>query len=296
MSLPLNYIQFIGAVEMGLIYGLIAIGVYLSFRTLQFPDMTVDGSFPLGAAVAATLITGGINPYLATMAAIFAGVLAGMVTAWLSTHLKMLNLLAGILTMFALYSINLRIMGRPNISLTGEITIFSGWLGKVPAFVSLSLITLTIAFLVYRFLGTRLGLAIRATGSNARMGRSQGIDDRKMIITGLGMANGLMGLAGALYAQIHNFADATMGTGTLLYGLASLILGETLFPRRTIFQAIIACLLGTIVYFNVRAVALNIDGLGVQASDLNLITAILVAGAMLLPGFNRKRSADKQND
>ena len=126
MSAPLNWIQFIGSVELGLIYSLVTIGVYLSFRTLQFPDMTVDGSFPLGAVVAATLITAGVNPYIATLAAILAGAMAGIVTAWLSTHLRMLNLLAGILTMMALYSINLRVGGRPNIALMGEQTIFSG--------------------------------------------------------------------------------------------------------------------------------------------------------------------------
>src|SRR5271169_2675788 len=136
MNAPLNWIQFIGSVELGLIYSLVAMGVYLSFRTLQFPDMTVDGSFPLGAAVAATFITAGVNPYAATFAAVLAGACAGIVTAWLSTHLRMMNLLAGILSMMALYSINLRIMGRPNIALLGEKTILSSWLGLLPNYVS----------------------------------------------------------------------------------------------------------------------------------------------------------------
>ena len=288
MSMPLNWIQFIGSVELGLIYSLVAIGVYLSFRTLQFPDMTVDGSFPLGAAVAATLITSDVNPYLATFAAVLAGAGAGIVTAWLSTHLRMLNLLAGILSMTALYSINLRIMGRPNIALLGEKTIFSDWLGKMPIYLSLALVTLAVAGGIYWFLSTRLGLAIRAAGSNPKMGRAQGINDRAMITTGLSMANALVALAGALFAQVHGFADVTMGMGTIIIGLAAVIIGEALFPTRTVFLAIIACMLGAIVYRLVIAMALNVGDIGLQASDLNLVTAVLVATAMLLPNLKRR--------
>jgi len=149
MSAPLNLIQFIGAVELGLIYSLVVIGVYLSFRTLQFPDMTVDGSFPLGAAVAATLITTGVNPYAATFAAVLAGAGAGVITAWLSTHLRMMNLLAGILSMMDLYSVNLRIMGRPNIALLGEKTFLSGWLGFLPNYLSLGIISIAFAGGIY---------------------------------------------------------------------------------------------------------------------------------------------------
>ena len=286
MSAPLNWIQFIGAVELGFIYSLVVIGVYLSFRTLQFPDLTVDGSFPLGAAVAATLIAARVDPYVATFAAVLAGACAGMITAWLSTHLRMLNLLAGILTMMALYSVNLRIMGRPNISLLGEKTILSGWLGHLPTYLSLSVITIIVAFGIYWFLSTRMGLAIRATGSNAKMGRAQGINDRSMITVGLSASNALVALGGALYAQVHGFADVTMGFGTIIYGLAAVIIGEALFPTRTVFQAIGACILGGIIYFLLRAMALNVGFL--QASDLNLVTAVLVATAMLLPNLKRK--------
>lgn len=286
MSAPLNWIQFVGSVEMGLIYSLVVIGVYLSFRTLQFPDLTVDGSFPLGAAVAATLITVKVNPYAATMAAVLAGAGAGMVTAWLSTHLRMLNLLAGILTMMALYSINLRIMGRPNIALLGENTLLSGWLGHLPTYLSLGLITIAVSLGIYWFLSTRLGLAVRATGSNAKMGRAQGINDRSMITTGLSASNALVALSGALYAQVHGFADVTMGFGTIIYGLAPLIIGEALFPTRTVLQAIAACILGGIIYFLLRAMALNVGFL--QASDLNLVSAVLIATAMLLPNLGRK--------
>jgi putative ABC transport system permease protein len=293
MSALLNWIQFIGAIELGLIYSLVVIGVYLSFRTLQFPDMTVDGSFPLGAAVAATLITAGVNPYVATLAATIAGAFAGIVTAWLATHLRMLNLLAGILTMTALYSVNLRIMGRPNIALLGEQTIFSGSLGKLPTYVSLGIITIAVAYGIYWFLSTRLGMAIRATGSNAKMGRAQGINDRRMITTGLSTANALVALGGALFAQVHGFADVTMGLGTIITGLAAVIMGEALFSTRTVFHAIIACMLGGILYFLIRAMALNVEGF--QASDLNLVTAILVATAMLLPNLKSKVRKGKKS-
>ena len=281
MSSLLNWIQFIGAVELGLIYSFVVIGVYISFRTLQFPDLTVDGSFPLGAAVAATCITAGYDPYLATFAAVLAGACAGIVTAWLSTHLRMVNLLAGILSMMALYSINLRIMGRPNISLLGETTILSGWARILPNSISLGLISILFSAVVYWFLSTRLGLSIRATGSNPKMGRAQGINDRAMITVGLSASNAFVALGGALFAQVHGIADVTMGFGTIIYGLAAVIIGEALFPTRTVLQAIVACVFGGVIYFILRAMALNVGFL--QASDVNLVAAVLVASAMVLP-------------
>jgi putative ABC transport system permease protein len=293
MSALLNWVQFIGAMELGLIYSFVVIGVYISFRTLQFPDMTVDGSFPLGAAVAATLITMGVNPYAATFAAVLAGACAGIITAWLSTHLRMVNLLAGILSMMALYSINLRIMGRPNIALLGETTILSGWLGLLPKYVSLGFISLVFGGFIYWFLSTRLGLGIRATGSNPKMGRAQGINDRAMITVGLSTSNALVALGGALFAQVQGIADVTMGFGTIIYGLAAVIIGEALFPTRTVFQAIIACMLGGIIYFILRAMALNVGFL--QASDVNLVAAVLVASAMLLPTLKLKVLREKKS-
>lgn len=293
MSTLLNWVQFIGAVNLGLIYSFVVIGVYISFRTLQFPDLTVDGSFPLGAAVSATLITKGVDPFLATFAAILAGACAGTVTAWLSTHLRMVNLLAGILSMMALYSLNLRIMGRPNIALLGEKTIMSGFLGLMPTYLSLGIISVLFAGLIYWFLTTRLGLAIRATGSNPKMGRAQGINDQAMIIVGLSASNALVALGGALFAQVQGIADATMGFGTIIYGLAAVIIGEALFPTRTVLQAIIACLIGGIVYFILRAMALNVSF--VQASDVNLVAAVLVASAMLLPTLKLKVLKEKKS-
>jgi putative tryptophan/tyrosine transport system permease protein len=279
----MSLIQIIGALELGFIYSLVALGVYLSFRTLQFPDLTVDGSFPLGAAVAATWITTGGNPVIATFLAFAAGALMGVITAWLSTHLRVLNLLAGILTMTALYSINLRIMGRPNIALLGESTILSGWLTNIPQVIVLAVISVLILGILWHFLSSRIGLALRATGANARMARAQGINDNTMIWLGLGAANALVALGGALFAQVNGFADVTLGVGTIIIGLAAVIIGEALLPTRTIFQALIACLVGSLVYRLVIAQALNINEIGLKASDLNLVTAVLVGLAMTLP-------------
>ncbi len=292
----MNLFQIISTLELGFIYSLVAIGVFLSFKTLQFPDMTVDGSFPLGAAVCASLITQGVDPCLATLSAVFAGSIAGLVTAWLSTHLRILNLLASILTMTALYSINLRIMGRPNIALLGEKTIITEWfssfniLGSI-YFLPLLLISILLMIIIYAFLNTRLGLAIRATGNNARMTRAQGINDHKMIWLGLSLSNSLVALAGALFAQVHGFADVTLGVGTIIIGLASVIIGQALLPSRTILQALIACVIGAILYRLVIATALNVGDFGLQASDLNLVTAIIVALAMILPSIKQRVKA-----
>lgn len=288
----MSMIQVIGALQLGLIFSFVAIGVYLSFRTLQFPDMTVDGSFPLGAAVCATVVVQGGDPYLATILAVFISAGFGVVTAWLSTHLKVLNLLAGILVMTALYSINLRIMGRPNIALIGETHVFSAlsayrewvWLALL-VFVSL------ISFALRHFLLSHKGLALRATGNNARMARAQGINDDHMIWLGLGVSNGLVGLSGALFAQLNGFADINMGIGTIITGLAAVIVGEALFKTQTIFRALLACVIGSVLYQLVIAMALNVGGFGLQASDLKLVTAILVGMAMLLPTLKTRLSS-----
>ncbi len=286
----MSLIQIVGALELGFIYSLVALGVYLSFRTLQFPDLTVDGSFPLGAAVAATLITMDFNPFISTIAAFVAGGIMGMITAWLSTHLRVLNLLAGILTMTALYSINLRIMGRPNIALLGESTLFSGVLSHVKPVYVVAFISVVILGVLWNFLTSRTGLALRATGANARMARAQGINDQTMIWLGLGLSNALVALAGALFAQLNGFADVTLGVGTIIIGLAAVIIGEALLPTRTILQALIACFVGSILYRLFIAQALNINEIGLKASDLNLVTSILVGLAMTLPTLKKQFS------
>jgi len=285
----LSNIAFYGALETGLIYGLVAFGIYLSFRVLDFPDLTVDGSFPLGAAVAAMLIIAGWNPWLATGAAIVAGMAAGAVTALLNVKLKILNLLASILTMIALYSINLRIMGRPNVALLMEDTVLTPWysLGLEYHQVPVLLFTLVIGvslFLLWRFMKSETGLAMRATGANARMARAQGIATGGMIILGVAVSNGLVGLAGALFAQSQGAADVTMGVGVIVIGLASLIGGEAVITPTSVFRALLACVVGAIIYRLAIAFALNADALGLKAQDLNLITAVLVTLAIVLPG------------
>lgn len=285
----LSEIAFYGAIETGLIYGLVAFGIYISFRVLDFPDLTVDGSFPLGAAVAAVLIIEGWNPWLATGSAVLAGMAAGAVTAILNVKLKILNLLASILTMIALYSINLRVMGRPNIALLGEETVLTPWYSLDLAYhqvpVLLFVIVVFIALvLLWRFMKSETGLAMRATGANARMARAQGIATGAMIILGVAVSNGLVGLAGALFAQSQGAADVTMGVGVIVIGLASLIGGEAVITPSTVVRALIGCVVGAIIYRLAIALALNADFLGFKAQDLNLITAILVTLAIVLPG------------
>ena len=285
----MSLIAFLGAIETGLLFGLVALGVYLSFRVLQFPDLTVDGSFPLGAAVSAVLIVGGADPYLATLAACVAGALAGLVTAWLNVRLKILHLLASILTMIALYSINLRIMGRPNIALLGETTVFTPLEDlDIPSYVVLPVVLAVLVviakLLLDRFLTSEIGLAMRATGSNPRMARAQGIDTNTYILMGMALSNALVALAGSLFAQSQGAADVTMGVGVIVVGLAAVIGGEAVVAPRTVFLATVACLTGSVLYRLAVALALNADFIGLKAQDLNLITAVLVAAAMVLPG------------
>ena len=282
----MNIIQFLGSLELGLIYGLVAIGVYLSFRVLDFPDLTADGSFPLGAAISGILILKGVNPWLATLIAMFGGALAGTFTAWLNVRWNILHLLASILTMTALYSINLRIMGRPNIALLSEESVFTPFEQFAPHMIAaiglICLIVILGIYLMYRFLSSEVGLAIRATGQNRSMAKSQGIRTRHMILAGIALSNSLIALAGALFTQSQGFADVTMGVGTIIVGLAAVLIGEAILPSRSVFVAIVACVIGSIIYRLVLALALNSDVLGLQASDLNLVTAGLVTLAMML--------------
>lgn len=289
----MNLIQFMGAVELGLLFGLVAMGVLLSFRVLDFPDLTVDGSFPLGAAVAAILIVSGMNPWFATLCAIFAGLTAGFTTAWISVRWNILHLLASILTMTALYSVNLRIMGRPNIGLLGENTIFTPiedlplpHIYILPA--AMFVVTAVVLLVVYRFLSSERGLAMRATGANIRMAKAQGIPVNRQILFGIAMSNGLVALAGALYAQSQGFADVTMGVGTIVVGLAAVIVGEAFFNPKRIFAALVACIIGSIFYRLAVAMALNSSFLGLQTQDLQLITAVIVGIAMITPRLRAK--------
>jgi putative ABC transport system permease protein len=279
----MNMIQFLGALEMGLLYGLVSLGIYITFRAINFPDLTVDGSFPLGAAVAAALLVQGTHPILATLAAVFAGGIAGLITGYLHVRWNILGLLAGILTMTALYSVNLRIMGRPNIALLNEPTLFNYFQGSHVTLWCMLSIIIGVLYLLYRFLASQFGLALRATGINARVSPSYGINVGLMTLIGLAITNGLVALAGALFAQAHGFADISLGTGTLITGLASVIIGESLLPKNRLWFVLMSCILGSILYRLVIAMALNSQFAGLQAQDLNLITAVLVVVAMLVP-------------
>jgi putative ABC transport system permease protein len=283
----------LGALEIGLIFSLVALGVLISFRILTFPDLTVDGSFPLGGAVAATMIAAGYNPFLATGVAILAGALAGFTTAWLNVRLKIMDLLASILMMIALYSINLRVMGKPNVPLINEPTIFSILLPDwMPDYVERPLVLLVVVIvaklLLDWFFSSEIGLAMRATGANARMARAQGIATGRSTLAGMALANALVALGGALFAQTQGGADISMGIGTIVIGLAAVIIGENILPARRLVLTTLAVILGAILYRFFIALALNSDFIGLQAQDLNLVTAVLVMLALVLPMGKRK--------
>lgn len=289
----MSLFSLLGALEIGLIFSLVALGVFISFRLLRFPDLTVDGSFPLGGAVAATLISGGADPFSATVAATVAGAAAGFITGWLNVKLRIMDLLASILMMIALYSVNLRIMGRPNIPLITEPTVFTilqpEWLSD---YVARPLILVGVVFVVKLaldwFLGTQSGLAMRATGSNGRMARAQGVNTGGMILAGMALSNAMVSLAGALFAQTQGGADISMGIGTIVIGLAAVIVGESILPSRKLVLATLAVVLGALIYRFFIALALNSDLIGLKAQDLNLVTALLVTVALVIPMLKRR--------
>nr|WP_276313364.1 ABC transporter permease [Brucella tritici] len=278
---------------MGLVFAFVAIGVYLAFRVLDFPDLTVDGSFPLGAAVTGVLILAGMNAWLAAAIAMVAGAAAGLVTATLNVRFKILNLLASILTMIALFSVNLRVMGRPNIALINQDTMLTPFFGHgIPEYyvrpLFLFVLVAIAVFVVWRFLESDMGLAMRATGANPRMARAQGVRTDRQIYLGMALSNALVALGGSLFAQTNGFADVTSGVGTIVVGLAAVIIGETLLRSRFILVILIGCVLGSIIYRIAIQLALsNGDVIGLQASDLNIATALLVTFALILPRLRR---------
>ncbi|MCU0571591.1 MAG: ABC transporter permease [Syntrophobacteraceae bacterium] len=286
----MTFYSFIGSLEQGLVFALMVLGVYLTFRVLDFPDLTVDGSLPLGAAVSATLVIGGMDPFLSLLFAMVAGALAGCATALLSTKLRIMSLLASIITMTALYSINLRIMGRPNLPLLGQPTIFDALTpAGMPRHLLIPLVFLVIALawklILDWFLHTQVGMALRATGDNPQMIRAQGVDTDSMIILGVSLSNGLVALAGGLVAQSQGFADVGMGIGTIVAGLASVILGESLLGGRTVAWQTLSALCGSLVYRLTITLALSahFGFLRLTPSDLNLITAVLVVICLTVP-------------
>ena len=297
----------IGAMTIGLILSLLALGVFISFRIFEFPDITADGSSTLGAAVAAALIVKGTNPLIASAAGFAAGFVAGSLTGVLATKFKINGLLAGILVMTALYSVNLHIMGRSNVPLLTSTTLSTyaqnlgtkvrgnaeplnilGWDVTVLDASTLALVFLAIVLvglLLYWFFQTNIGTAMRATGDNAQMIRALGVSDDTMIILGLAMSNGLIGLAGAFLAQYQGFADVQMGIGMVVWGLASVIIGEALVGVRTLGLTITGAVMGSVLFRLLVAIALR---LGLNPNDLKLITAGFVFVALIVPGFFSK--------
>ena len=280
----------IPTVSQGLLWALMALGVYITFRVLDIADLSVEGTFPLGAAVASTALTAGLGTVPAFLFAAVAGALAGIVTALLTTKLKIPALLAGILTMIGLYSVNLHVMGKANISLLRVDTVFSlvrdwGVTDAVATFIVGLAAVLLVGVAIYWFFGTELGTAIRATGFNPQMARAEGISTDTMVVLGLLISNLLVALSGALVAQSNGFADVGMGTGTIVIGLASVIIGEVLFGTRSFKNCLISVILGSIVYRLVIAVVLQ---MGMPPNDLKLFTAILVAAALAMPMMKTK--------
>jgi len=277
----------------GLVFGLVAVGVYLTLRVLAFPDLTVDGSYTLGGATTAVLIVNGVTPFLATLAAIGAGLCAGLTTGLLNTKLRLPALLAGILMMVGLYSINLRIMGGANVSLLRQVTLFDKvaefWgvrSGSIEISITVALVIAVVVFLILNwFLRTELGLALRASGDNEQMVRSLGVDTNKNILLGCSISNGLVALSGAVVAQGQGFADVGMGIGMIVMGLAAVIIGEVLIHPRGVARILLAAIGGAFCYRLFITVALR---LGMAPGDLKLITAVLVVIALAIPYLQKK--------
>lgn len=312
----MSFNVWLGAIAAGLGFGFVAMGVYISFRVLDFPDLTIDGSFPLGAALAATLITAGVSPYLTLPVAVAGGALAGVATAVIATRLKIHSLLASILVTTGLISINLRIMGRSNIPLLNEETIFTPFAdpfralllrvggeqiarmsNNILAILLFLVATVVVKWLLDYFMHTEVGLTMRATGDNPQMVRALGGNTNRMIILGLAISNGLVGLAGALIAQYQGFADVNMGLGLIIAGLAAVILGETLFRPLTERAATRAVVLGMVIYRIAIAAALTISvplpwggSFSVDAQDVKLATALLVLIALWFTHVQKRRA------
>ncbi|MDP4127452.1 MAG: ABC transporter permease [Bacillota bacterium] len=284
-----------GSLELGIIYAIMALGVFISFRTLNMPDLSVDGSFVLGAAFSAVMSSSG-HPFLALGIAFLAGCGAGSITALLHTKLKIQPLLAGILTMLALYSLNLKVMGgRANIPLMNKTTVFSilekTALGDNSKLIFPLAVLLLMLLLLYLFLKTRLGFVLRATGDNDHMVRALGVNTDSVILIGLALSNGLVALSGALIAQSQSFVDVGMGIGMVVIGLASVIIGEVVFGVKTLLRRLIAVILGSVLYRLIIAFALEI---GMPPTDLKLVSAVIVAIAMAMPIIKKRLSAVKR--
>lgn len=296
----------LGAVSQGVLWGIMALGVYITFKILDFADMTVDGSFALGGCVCALLIVRGVNPLLAVFAATVAGSVAGLVTGFLTTKFKIPGILAGILVQLALYSINLHVLGGPNQPLTRVHTTIMDWINKsfklseffpysatsVSSLITGIIFTGAAIAILYWFFGTELGSAIRSTGDNAAMSRAQGINTDSMQILALMIANALVAMSGSLVMQQQRFGDVSMGIGTIVIGLASIIIGEVIFGKRFGFWwSLLSVVFGSVIYRLIIALVLQ---LGMKTQDLKLLSAVVVAIALSVPVLKQKAARCKK--
>jgi len=277
------------SLEQGLAYGLVALGIVITFRILAFPDLTVDGSFPLGAAVVARLIMEGVPPIYGILMAIIIGFLAGCCTGLLNTKLKINSLLAGILMMTILYSVNLRIMGRSNIQLLTVNTLLTPLENLdvnrfIPIIAFFFVVTLSMKFLTDMFLNTQIGFAMRATGDNEQMIRTLGVNTDSMTVMGIGISNAFVALSGALVAQDQGFADVGMGIGMIVAGLASIIIGEALFGKNTVQRMTLAAVAGSIIYKLIISLGLR---MGLAPTDLKMATGVMVILALGIPALKK---------
>lgn len=281
-------LAFQGAASQGILWGIFVLGVYITYKILDIADLTVDGSFALGGCVCAALIvTYGVNPVTALLIATLAGVIAGAITGFLHTVFEIPAILAGILTQISLWSINLRIMGKSNIPLLKSPTIFSGLIENAGMKNSLAaavigvLIVVAVIGILYWFFGTEIGSALRATGNNEDMIRALGVNTKFTKMIALMMANGLVGMSGALVCQSQKYADIGMGTGAIVIGLAAIVIGDVLFGKVRNFACRLASgVIGSVVYFLIRAIVLQ---LGMDANDMKMLSAIIVALALCVP-------------
>ena len=276
----------LGSLELGMIYAVLALGVFLSFRTLNMPDLTVDGSIVTGMAISAVICAGGGHPLLALLGAFAGGCLAGLLTGLLHTKLKIQAILAGILVMMASYSVNLRIMGKSSVALLRQPVVIS--LGNIPMALLIGvLVAAAVVAVMYWFFGTELGCAIRATGNNRKMVRAQGVNTDTMKIIGLVLSNGLVGLAGGLLAQYQGSANINMGRGAIVIGLAAVIIGDVLFARifHNFALKLVAVVIGAVIYYVVIQIVLT---LGLNSNDLKLFSALVVAVFLAVPYWKGK--------
>lgn len=278
----------ISVVTQSLILAIMAIGVYITFKILDFPDMTADGSYTMGAAISAAALAGGLNPLIGVLLAVVGGALAGMVTGLLHIKVKISNLLSGILTMGMLYSINLRIMGKSNIPLFTFPNLFKG---NIPPVVIALIFVLIAKILLDLFLKTGLGYTLKGVGDNEQMIKSLGINIGNIKILGLMISNALISLSGALMAQFQGFADVTMGIGTLVLGIASIIIGLTLFKKIRAVKATTAILIGAFIYQFTIYFALN---LGMLSTDLKLISSLVIVAFLAVGNLQLKKKTEKE--